>query len=207
MSRSTTDAATARLIRNLRRALHAERVRNFPPRTIQPGPRAMTRMTGGALAMEGCRALMEDNPQGHEWAVADFARRGMAESAAALGDDAATNDEFVDEDGYDLRLGAVDGEMSRYGVERVGKEITAQAGEDDGRDVTALSPAEVIEDLEAQDADPQAIDTYALAVGDSDISPSDDLIDQLQTESSAGADHDADMQFEQEAADEQVAEM
>lgn len=206
MSRSTTDAATARLIRNLRRALHAERVRNFPPRTIQPGPRAMTRMTGGALAMEGCRALMEDNPQGHEWAVADFARRGMAESAAALGDDAATNDEFVDEDGYDLRLGAVDGEMSRYGVERVGKEITAQAGEDDGRDVTALSPAEVIEDLEAQDADPQAIDTYALAVGDSDISPSDDLVDQLQTESSAGADHDADMQFEQEAADEQVAE-
>ena len=206
MSRSTTDAATARLIRNLRRALHAERVRNFPPRTIQPGPRAMTRMTGGALAMEGCRALMEDNPQGHEWAVADFARRGMAESAAALGDDAATNDEFVDEDGYDLRLGAVDGEMSRYGVERVGKEITAQAGEDDGRDVTALSPAEVIEDLEAQDADPQAIDTYALAVGDSDISPSDDLVAQLQTESSAGADHDADMQFEQEAADEQVAE-
>ena len=85
--------------------------------------------------MEGCRALMEDNPQGYEWAVDDFARRGMAESAAALGDDAATNDEFVDEDGYDLRLGAVDGEMSRYGVERVGKEITAQAGEDDGCDV------------------------------------------------------------------------
>lgn len=157
--------------------------------------------------MEGCRALMEDNPQGHEWAVADFARRGMAESAAALGDDAATNDDFVDEDGYDLRLGAVDREMSRYGVERVVKEITAQAGQDDGLDVTALSPAEVIEDLEAQDADPQAIDTYALAVGDSDISPSDDLVDQLQTESSAGADHDADMQFEQEASDEQVAEM
>lgn len=36
MSRTSVDASTARTIRNLRRALHAERVRRFPPRTIQP---------------------------------------------------------------------------------------------------------------------------------------------------------------------------
>lgn len=54
MSRTSVDASTARTIRNLRRALHAERVRRFPPRTIQPGPNALTRMAGGALAVEGC---------------------------------------------------------------------------------------------------------------------------------------------------------
>ena len=53
MSRTSVDASTARTIRNLRRALHAERVRHFPPRTIQPGPNALTRMAGGALAVEG----------------------------------------------------------------------------------------------------------------------------------------------------------
>ena len=58
MSRASVDASTARTIRNLRRALHAERVRHFPPRSVQPGPNALTRMTGGALAVEGCRACL-----------------------------------------------------------------------------------------------------------------------------------------------------
>ena len=80
MSRTSVDASTARTIRNLRRALHAERVRRFPPRTIQPGPNAITRMAGGALAVEGCRALIEENEQSRTWVIDDFHRRGMAET-------------------------------------------------------------------------------------------------------------------------------
>ena len=182
MSRTSVDASTARTIRNLRRALHAERVRHFPPRTIQPGPNALTRMAGGALAVEGCRALIEENEQSRTWVIDDFNRRGMAESAAAIADSFEDNMAFTDEDGHDFRFSSRDGELSRYSVERLGKDISAAAGDDDAREVTALSPAEVIEDLEAQDADPEAIDSYALAVGDSDVSPSDQLVNQLQEE-------------------------
>lgn len=207
MSRTSVDASTARTIRNLRRALHAERVRRFPPRTIQPGPNALTRMAGGALAVEGCRALIEENEQSRTWVIDDFNRRGMAESAAAIADSFEDNMAFADEDGHDFRFSARDGELSRYSVERLGKDISAVAG-DDAREVTALSPAEVIEDLEAQGADPEAIDSYALAVGDSDISPSDQLVDQFQEETSETLESPGnDLTDAAEQADEQVAEM
>lgn len=208
MSRSHVDASTARTIRNLRRALHAERVRHFPPRTIHPGPNAMTRMAGGALAVEGCRALIEENEQSRAWVIDDFNRRGMAESAAAIADSYEDNMAFADEDGHDFRFSARDGELSRYSVERLEKDISATAGDDDAREVTALSPAEVIEDLEAQNADPEAVESYALAVGDSDVSPSDQLVDQLQAETSEEMESPGnDLTDVSEQADEEVAEM
>lgn len=208
MSRASVDASTARTIRNLRRALHAERVRHFPPRSVQPGPNALTRMTGGALAVEGCRALIEENEQSRNWVIDDFTRRGMAESAAAIGDSFDENLAFTDEDGQDLRFSAPDGELSRYSVERLGKTITATAGDDDAHEVTALSPAEVIDDLEAQGADPEVIEAYALAVGDSDVSPSDELVAQLQQETNEDTQsQDNQLGDTAEQVDEQVAEM
>ncbi|HAT1244110.1 hypothetical protein HMPREF3153_09975 [Corynebacterium sp. HMSC06C06] len=208
MSRTSVDASTARTIRNLRRALHAERVRRFPPRSVQPGPNAITRMAGGALAVEGCRALIEENERSRTWVIDDFNRRGMAESAAAIADSYEDNIAFTDEDGHDFRFSARDGEISRYSVEHLGKEISAAIGDDDAREVTALSPAEVIEDLEAQDADPEAIDSYALAVGDSDVSPSDQLVNQLQEETSEELESPGnELADAAEQADEQVAEL
>ena len=71
-----------------------------------------------------------------------------------------------------------------------------------------MSPAEVIDDLEAQDADPEAVESYALAVGDSDVSPSDQLVDQLQAETSEELESPGnDLTDVAEQADEQVAEM
>lgn len=208
MSRTSVDASTARTIRNLRRALHAERVRRFPPRSVQPGPNAITRMASGALAVEGCRALIEENERSRTWVIDDFNRRGMAESAAAIADSLEESTAFADEDGHDFRFSARDGEISRYSVEHLGKEISAAVGDDDAREVTALSPAEVIEDLEAQDADPEAIDSYALAVGDSDVSPSDQLVDQLQEETSEELESPGnELADAAEQADEQVAEL
>lgn len=208
MSRTSVDASTARTIRNLRRALHAERVRHFPPRTIQPGPNALTRMAGGALAVEGCRALIEENEQSRTWVIDDFNRRGMAESAAAIADSFEDNMAFTDEDGHDFRFSSRDGELSRYSVERLGKDISAAAGDDDAREVTALSPAEVIDDLEAQGADPEAIEAYALAVGDSDVSPSDELVAQLQQETNEDTQsQDNQLGDTAEQVDEQVAEI
>ena len=93
-------------------------------------------------------------------------------------------------------------------MEHLGKEISAAIGDDDAREVTALSPAEVIEDLEAQDADPEAIDSYALAVGDSDVSPSDQLVNQLQEETSEELESPGnELADAAEQADEQVAEL
>ncbi|WP_284771212.1 hypothetical protein [Corynebacterium rhinophilum] len=165
-------------------------------------------MAGGALAVEGCRALIEENEQSRTWVIDDFNRRGMAESAAAIADSFEDNTAFTDEDGHDFRFSVRDGELSRYSVERLGKDISAAAGDDDARKVTALSPAEVIEDLEAQDADPEAVESYALAVGDSDVSPSEQLVDQLQAETSEELDSPGnDLTDVVEQADEQVAEM
>jgi len=165
-------------------------------------------MTGGALAVEGCRALIEENEQSRNWVIDDFTRRGMAESAAAIGDSFDENLAFTDEDGQDLRFSAPDGELSRYSVERLGKTITATAGDDDAHEVTALSPAEVIDDLEAQGADPEAIEAYALAVGDSDVSPSDELVAQLQQETNEDTQsQDNQLGDTAEQVDEQVAEI
>ena len=165
-------------------------------------------MAGGALAVEGCRALIEENERSRTWVIDDFNRRGMAESAAAIADSYEDNIAFTDEDGHDFRFSARDGEISRYSVEHLGKEISAAIGDDDAREVTALSPAEVIEDLEAQDADPEAIDSYALAVGDSDVSPSDQLVNQLQEETSEELESPGnELADAAEQADEQVAEL
>ena len=93
-------------------------------------------------------------------------------------------------------------------MERLGKTITATAGDDDAHEVTALSPAEVIDDLEAQGADPEAIEAYALAVGDSDVSPSDELVAQLQQETNEDTQsQDNQLGDTAEQVDEQVAEM
>lgn len=121
----------------------------------------------------------------------------MTESWVAWDNDAATvSDTPLGE--FETRLSQL-GTLTHHSLDNLCEALDRVAFGDDGRTPGALSPAEVIEDMEATGMPEEAIDAYAAAVGTSDTSLSQDLAVQGESPTPLLA---AEMPTEDEAADE-----
>lgn len=200
-SRSEIDRSLARALRLIRQAAASSRRHTLRRPTRAAGPATYRHLTPGQLASAALAGLVVGQWAEREGAdrffVAELQRRDMTESWAAWDNDAATvSDTPLGE--FETRLSQL-GTLTHHSLDNLCQALDKVAFGDDGRTPGALSPAEVIEDMEATGMPEEAIDAYAAAVGASDTSLSQDLAVQGESPTPLLA---AEMPTEDEAADE-----
>lgn len=200
-SRSEIDRSLARALRLIRQAAGSSRRHTLRQSTRAAGPATYRHLTPGQLASAALAGLVVGQWAEREGAdrffVAELQRRGMTESWVAWDNDAATvSDTPLGE--FETRLSQL-GTLTHHSLDNLCEALDRVAFGDDGRTPGALSPAEVIEDMEATGMPEEAIDAYAAAVGTSATSLSQDLAVQGESPTPLLA---AEIPPEDEAADE-----
>lgn len=176
-SRSEIDRSLARALRLIRQAAASSRRHTLRRPTRAAGPATYRHLTPGQLASAALAGLVVGQWAEREGAdrffVAELQRRDMTESWAAWDNDSANvSDTPLGE--FETRLSQL-GTLTHHSLDNLCEALDKIAFGDDGRTPGALSPAEVIEDMEATGMPAEAIDAYGAAVGASDTSLSQDL--------------------------------
>lgn len=149
------------------------------PRTRTPGPNSYKRMSAGELAAAflAGEALYRWSHQEQGFFHDELHNRGFEESLATSQDEQyepANDDDRIDTPRFDHTVASL-AVLTTAGLENLADSIDEVILGGDGRVPGALPPAEVIEDMQITNADPEAIAAYEAGVGTSTVSPSDAL--------------------------------
>lgn len=188
-SRAEIDRSLARALRLIRQAAVSTRRHTLREPTRSAGPATYRHLTPGELATAAFAGLVIGQWASREGAdnffVAELQRRGLTESWTTWDNDSAVVSE-TDLGEFETRLSQL-GTLTSYSLDNLCESLDKVVFGDDGKVHGALSPAEVIEDMEATGTAREAIDAYAAAVGTSETSLSEDLAVQVESPQSLNA--------------------
>lgn len=178
-----TLARALRKARTVARAVQQKQVAvRAHPRTRTPGPNTYKRMSAGQLAAAflAGEAVYRWSQQEQGFFRDELHNRGFDESLETWQDEQyepSHRDEGIDTPRFDHSVASL-AVLTTAGLDNLANAIDEVILGGDGRVPGALPPAEVIEDMQITNADPDAIVAYETGVGTSPISPADLLDEQ-----------------------------
>lgn len=172
------------------------------PRTRPYGPHSYAHMTTGQLVGAALTGVAlhdwlndKDHPE-QRFFEEDLERRGFTESLNAWNNDEDDTTHSFDNTTADMSKAETRmdnlGELTVQALENIEGAIDEVFFGDDGRTPGALSPAEVIEDMESAGVSQDVIEAYQTGVGNSDISLSEDLAERNLSPQTGISEHEYD---------------